>query len=99
MAQLNVTSHPVKCNKQTKNMWHICSCGGLLKSLKQLQENIPHSRAEDLEHNIPSDCWSEYSGVKKGGNRQEEGNIRRKTEKEEVKFYGKSLEGKGKEGR
>lgn len=33
-------------------------------SIIQLSKNIPHSRAGDLEINIPSDCRSEYSEVK-----------------------------------
>lgn len=32
----------------------------------QLSPIIPHSRAGDLEVNIPSDCRSEYSEVKVG---------------------------------
>lgn len=48
-----------------------------------------HTRADDLEQNIPSECWFEYSAcVKvKGGNRQNDGNSRRKTEKVEVELY------------
>lgn len=33
----------------------------------------------------------ESGGDEKGGNRQEEGNIRRKTEKVEVKLFGKTV--------
>lgn len=35
-----------------------------LENIIQLSKNIPHSRAGDLEINIPSDCRSEYSEVK-----------------------------------
>lgn len=47
-----------------------------------------HTRADDLEQNIPSDCWFEYSGcvTVKGGNRQNDGNGR-KTEKVEVELH------------
>lgn len=46
-----------------------------------------HTRENDLEQNIPSDCWFEYSVCVKGGNRQNDGNSRRKTEKVEVELY------------
>lgn len=65
-----------KCNKQTKTY------GTLIWSFKQLQENIPHSRVKDLKYNIPSHCWSEYSGVKREKMRKE-GRDRRRTISEE----------------
>lgn len=46
-----------------------------------------HTRENDLKQNIPSDCWFEYSVCVKGGNRQNDGNSRRKTEKVEVELY------------
>lgn len=33
-------------------------------NLVKKKQNIPHSRAGDLEVNIPSDCRSEHSAVK-----------------------------------
>lgn len=52
--------------------------------MKSGGKNIPHSRAEEPEHDLPSDCWSEYSAVDgRGGNRQEEG-VRGDTQKVEA---------------
>lgn len=53
------------------------------------------TRAGDLEENIPSDCWFEYSVcVKvKEGNRQNDGNSRRKTEEGKVDLHGEKLGG------
>lgn len=89
-----------KCNKQTKNTWHNW---WPFKSFKQHQESIQHSRVKDLKYNIPSDCWSEYSGVKGRWERREQtggGRYQKKNREGGSKIVSgeKRLMGKGKRG-
>lgn len=66
-------------------------CYGFLCIASENCKKTFQTRVDDLEQNIPSDCWFENSACVKvrGGNRQNDGNSGRKTEKVEVELWGK----------
>lgn len=79
----NITLHPVKCNKQSKQ---VASAKVFYKILHKTawkhstQEKMTSSKTYRLTAGLNTLCV-------KGGNRQNDGNSRRKTEKVEVELY------------
>ena len=75
-------------------MWHICSCDGLLNPSHNFRKTFhtPEQRTSSTTYRLTAGLNTlESKGDEKGGNRQEEGDIRRNTVRVEVKSCGEKV--------